>query len=323
MKIVKINARDPIVPRNAKDPAGQFPNIRRANRQLITRYTRIKKGLRELIASLDKKVVTNVRYDYLIDTDVYNNIDRFIHQLLNEQLLGNREGTYTNQWWLNTNLSTAYAESTEDIIKSAKLITDESAVGEQVYNEIQSITPESRQFNRGFISRISLVHARVFNEMKGLTESTKTDLAETLARGMSDGIGVQQLSRNVAARADVSFSRAKRIARTEIMNSFRTATSAETDALNDDVYGDSDWHMATLWYSALSPTSRKNHVAKHGLTYTTQQVRDFYAVKGNSINCLCSQSAVLQNKKTGEILQNKLLARMKKQRETYQAAGVV
>ena len=76
--------------------------------------------------------------------------------------------------------------------------------------------------------------------------------------------------------------------------------------------------MLQLWFSALAPTSRPTHVQKHGLTYTTQEVREFYTLSGNAINCLCSQSPVLTNKKTGKILQVALQDRMRKKKEAYQ-----
>ncbi len=331
MKVFSINVGNPIVPKNAKDPAAQFGNLRKANKQLVKRYKNIKKGMRELISGLDKrvistnsivisgKIITNVKYEYLIDVQKYNEIDLFIQQLLNEELLDNQAGVFTRSWWLNANLSQAYEDATEDIINSAHAITPPS-VGLELYNEVQSITPESRFFSRGFQERLALIHSRVFNEMSGLTDSTKVDLAETLARGMSDGIGVQQLSKNVASRVDVSYSRAKRIVRTEVMGAFRTATSSETDALNAEVYDDSPWGMASLWFSALAPTSRSWHISRHGKLYTTDEIRAFYATGANAIQCLCSQSAVLQNKKTGEVLQEKLLDRMEKQKEAYQAS---
>lgn len=322
MKIFKINAGNPIVPRNSKDPASQFPNLRKANKQLIDRYSRIKKAMRLYIKELDKRIVTNVKYEYLIDAQKYDEIDIFIQQLLNEELLDNRAGTFTRSWWYNDNTSQAYEDATEDIIKSAHSITPPE-VGVALYNEVQSISPESRFMSRAFQNRLALIHSRTFNQMKGLTDSSKTDLAEVLARGMSDGIGVQELSRNVADRVDVSYSRAKGIVRTEILNAYRTATSAETDSLNEDVYGYSDWDMASLWFSALAPTSRSWHISRHGQVYTTDEIRAFYAVKGNPNNCLCSQSAVLRNKKTGEVLQQALLNRMKAQKEAYAGTPVV
>lgn len=162
MKVFKINAGNPIVPRNSKDPASQFPNLRKANKQLIDRYSRIKKAMRLYIKELDKRIVTNVKYEYLIDAQKYDEIDIFIQQLLNEELLDNRAGTFTRSWWYNSNTSQAYEDATEDIINSAHSITPPE-VGAALYNEVQSISPESRSspaaFSAWFFALLCLVVA--------------------------------------------------------------------------------------------------------------------------------------------------------------------
>jgi hypothetical protein len=95
----------------------------------------------------------------------------------------------------------------------------------------------------------------------------------------------------------------------ELMN-MRHGTLDSTDILNIDVYDDSDWKMGMLWFSALAPTSRVSHVKRHGVIYTTEEVRAFYSKEDNSKCCLCSLSPVLVNVKTGEILQTPLVERM-------------
>jgi hypothetical protein len=82
------------------------------------------------------------------------------------------------------------------------------------------------------------------------------------------------------------------------------------DALNRDVYDNSDWKMGILWFSALAVTSRVSHVKRHGVIFTTDEVRDFYSNNDNCKNCLCSLSSILVNVKTGEILQKPLVERM-------------
>jgi len=319
--IINAKVGNPIIPRNKEDPAGQFGNLRNANAQLRKRYTSIKKGIRELISTFSPAVVTNAAvYEYQLDAQRYNSINLFLQQLLYDDLLDNQQGVFTNRWWLNANLTSAYTDGASDALQSAKNIAVPAIVGQEISSTVRSIQLEQIVFSQGFQSRVALVHSRVFEEMKGLSDSTKTDLANTLARGMASGKGVKALTKDVMKRVDVSFSRSKRIVRTEILNAYRTATAAETDVLNEDVYADSEWGMLQLWFSALAATSRPNHVSRHGETYSTQEVREFYSVSGNAINCLCSQSPVLTNKKTGEILQKPLQERMRKQKEAYQSA---
>jgi len=318
----------PIIPRNAADPAGEFGNLRNANKQLLKRYRNIQKGIRDLIASIDKRVlpegqaggiVTN-DYEYLVDAAEFRRINIFIQQLLNDELLSNRQGQYSDLWWLNSMLDQAYENGTIDTLISSKNMATIEAVGVDLSQAMKSIQPEQIIFSRGYQSRVALVKSRVFEEMRGLTDTSRSDLSSTLARGMALGKGVRELTGDVMNRVGISHRRAKRIVRTEILNAHRTAAASELDELNADVYDGSDWVMKSLWFSAMSPTTRSWHLKRHGLTYTTKEVRNFYGVNGNAINCLCSQSPILVNIKTGEVLQEDLLKRMGKQRESAQKA---
>ena len=319
--IVNVRAGNPVVPRKKDDPAGQFGNLRNANAQLKKRYSSIKKGVRALISSFSPVIVTNAAvYEYQLDAQRYNSINLFLQQLLYDDLLDNQQGVFTNRWWLNANLTSAYTDGASDALQSSKNIAVAEIVGQEISQKVRSTQLEQIVFSQGFQSRVALIQSRVFEEMKGLSDNTKVDLANTLARGMAAGQGVKSLTKDVMKRVDVSHSRSKRIVRTEILNAYRTATAAETDVINEDVYGDSEWGMLQLWWSALAATSRPNHVSRHGETFTTQEVREFYSVNANAINCLCSQSPVLANKKTGEILQKPLQKRMRKQKKVYQTA---
>ncbi len=320
--MLKINALrksdigNPIIPKRAADPAAQFGNLRGAKRKLEARYKRIIVGIKQMIGTFDKRVIsTNIKYEYQIDPNRFQSINLFLQELLYEELLDNQGGQLTSRWWLNANLTQSYTDGTSDVLQSSKNIATVEAVGPELSRTMRSIQLEQIIFSRGFQTRVGLVQARTFELMKGLADSTRTDLANTLARGMVDGIGVRELTKNTVERVGVSFSRAQRIVRTETLNAYRTAGGTETDELNEDVYGDSPWKMKSLWFSALASTSRRWHIARHGRTFTTDDVREFYAKNGNSINCLCSQSPVLVNTRTGEVLQKELIKRMEKQRE--------
>ena len=316
----------PIIPRNAADPAGEFSNLRNANKQLLKRYRNIQKGMRDLIASIDKRVlprgqaggiVTN-DYEYLVDAQEFQRINLFIQQLFNSELLDSQQGQASNLWWLNAMLEQAYENGTIDTIISSKNMATVEAVGAELSQAMRIIQPEQVIFSRGYQSRVALVKSRVFEEMRGLTDTSRADLSSTLARGMALGKGVRELTGDVMNRVGVSHRRAQKIVRTEILNAHRTAAASELDELNADVYAGSDWIMKSLWFSAMAPTTRPAHLRRHGLTYTTKQVRQFYSVDGNAIFCLCSQSPILVNIKTGEVLQDDLLERMGRQREAVQ-----
>lgn len=320
---------NPILPRNALDPAAEFGNLRSANKTTLDRYRNIQRGVRDLIKGIDKRVVpdsaiggivTNIKYEYLVDAQEFQNINLFLQRLLYGELLDDEQGRLTNRWWLSAHLDQAYENGTSDALESSKNMATIDIVGPELSKNMRSIQLEQILFSRGYQSRVALVKSRVFEEMRGLTDSTRTDLSEVLARGMATGKGVRELTGDVMNRVGVSFRRSQKIVRTEILNAHRTASAAETDDLNADVYDGSDWVMKSLWFSALAPTTRPTHLRRHGLTFTTDEVRQFYSINANAIQCLCSQSPILVNIKTGEVIQEDLLKRMEKRKEQAQAA---
>lgn len=320
-RVANAKVGTPVLPRNEADPARQFGNLRNSRAALRRRIKRIKAGMRQMISTLQPTLVTNAAtYTYDIDAAKYNSINLFIQRLLYGELLDSREGTFSQRWWLNANLSIAYEDGTADALQSAKNMAQVEIVGQELSQAMRSIQIEQIQFSPGYMKRVGLVQARVFNEMKGLSDSSKVDLAESLGRSMAAGKGIRDVTKDIMERVDVVEPRAWRIARTEILNAYRSATASETDELNEDVYSDSDWKMKSLWFSALAPSSRSWHVSRHGSIYESEEVKAFYDRDGNPINCLCSQSPILTNVKTGEVIQQELVDKMKARKKQYQGA---
>lgn len=137
--------------------------------------------------------------------------------------------------------------------------------------------------------RMALVHARVFEEMKGLTAEVKRDMARVLTDGVGRGLNPLDIARNLTDQTGIEKRRANRIARTEVTTALRRARWDEAESSMDDL----GLNIRLLHLSALSPTTRIKHALRHAHTYTVQEVRDWYAVDANSINCKCSQVEVL------------------------------
>ncbi|EKL0728836.1 phage head morphogenesis protein, partial [Enterobacter hormaechei] len=137
--------------------------------------------------------------------------------------------------------------------------------------------------------RMALVHARVFEEMKGLTADVKRDMARVLTDGVGRGLNPLDIARNLTDQTGIEKRRANRIARTEVTTALRRAKWDEDQEAND-LYG-----LKTLLVhiSALSLTTRHTHAVRHAHLYTNEEARDWYSKDGNSINCKCSQQSVL------------------------------
>lgn len=330
MKILAINARlkssngTPVLPsvRQYEDPTKQGARRRRAFAELNRKLSAIRSDLKLLIEKRIEPLATrkasnifaNAQYQYTLNPSVMAEINTAINAILRGQYIGGAEN-FNESFWLYDYIRTAYQNGAQDIANTANNIT--ASVGSAELTRQLNEYTGSTLYRAGQLGRAAILGARVFENMKGLTDQTRTDLASTLFQGMEQGLGTIELTKNVMERVGVSGSRATRIVRTEIGQAYRQATRRETDILNDEVYDDSDFEMRMLWFSALTATTRRTHGRRHGRTYTTEEVDSFYSKNANAINCYCSQTAVLVDKDTGEVFQDDLVKQMEAQRSHW------
>lgn len=331
MKKIRQISAYPVIPKDAADPANQKSNLRRAQIELKKRFERINKAVKALVSEQkDIQSVSSVNgkkfvlvygnktfYSYDISTERYESINSFIERLLYGELLESINGQRPQNWFYQSYLSSAYNDAIRDTIQSSKNMANPNVVGDEISMIVRQLDADA--FNPQQVQSLGLVYSRVFNEMKGLTDSMKVDLSETLTRGMASGLGIREITQDIAKRVGVGFSRAQRISRTEILGAYRTAQRAKTKQINDDIYADSPFVQKQLWFSALAMTSRKWHVSRHGEVYTLQEVEAFYSEAKNSVNCMCHQSPILVNRKTGEVVMKDLIDKMRQQKDAWRA----
>lgn len=159
-------------------------------------------------------------------------------------------------------------------------------------------------------NQIASAYISTYSDWKGISDSARADLANVIADSIGRGINPRETASIVSKRLDVSMSKAKNIAQTEQVGALRQAQRNETDWAKDRL----GLNTAILWISALKPTTRSWHRARHGKTYTTEEVADFYSQGGNSYNCYCANVPCLlddDGKLFNEGLSDKLAAERK------------
>lgn len=266
----------------------------------------------ELVANELLTLNKSYRYEYLLDADAMARTMATIEQILTNDFLGG-SNFWTSRFWLTGYIESAAVDGTSDSFESALRITE----GTEAAAPLSMLSVQQQLSSPAYLDRLRLAHGRVFEEMQGLTSEMKSQLRLTLTEGVARGVGVRDLKGMINKRLSVGMVRAERIARTEINQVYRTAYMDEAKDLNSGPLAESAWEIKQIHRSALAPTTRRLHAQRHGKVFTMQQQRDWWAVDGNSINCLCSTLDVLVNKESGEILQKKLYDRMQKQREEF------
>lgn len=224
-------------------------------------------------------VITNRRvYLYeLNDTDPYKVINEIINRWY---------GTDTPEprvrWFFALEAEQVVRQSTVSGAERINVLAEAAGLA-QPY-QVQSIL-----LSQPYQERIRRVASRIFEEMRGFAGDTANDLARTLSEEMAAGRGIEAVKRRLAERFDISMSRAETIARTELAKSHRDTRRDQSKDARDRL----DLNIQEQWVSALAPTTRSWHAARHLKFYTPEENAEFYTLRANAVNCLCSQNTVL------------------------------
>lgn len=267
----------PILPANPADPSGQDSRERRAMAEMSRRvrecgkqYRKALKGITFIAVNASKKKA----YQFLTSPDaidlVLSDLGNTVDQIMND---GGR-------WLFSDYIRPAYQQGT------ARANTN---IGNQskLYKDSRSL--EQLLTSPPYLKRLSLLRGRMFNEMEGITSDVRTTLARSLTQGLADGVGPLEIAKRIAESTGIVERRARNIARTETGEALREGRLAETeDAQSIGI------NVGVMHLSALSITSRVDHVERHGWVGTVQQEREWYAAQpGRRNNCKCATSEML------------------------------
>lgn len=163
-------------------------------------------------------------------------------------------------------------------------------------------------------NQIAAAYVSTYSDWKGISDTARADLANVIADSIGRGVNPRETAQIVSKRLDVSMAKAKNIAQTEQVGALREAQWNETEWTQERL----GLKTAILWISALKPTTRASHAARHGKTFSPQEVRDFYSRDGNRYHCYCGNIPCLLNE-DGSIANNGLTERMAKERQQWTA----
>lgn len=298
-----------ILPRSKQYPTGQNQRIKAFYGELRRRLRRSYKAAAEYARELKPQIVqlNATGYQYQLDPLLMSQINSYIEALLNEIIYGNAQGEWSAGWWANAYASGAYQQAAEQVATQTQLLAADAGVTQELPS-LQYLRAEAVVMEPGFQRRLGSVYARLFEDMKGFTADDKRNMAGIITRGMAAGQSPRVIAREMEKKGLEQDWRCLRIASTEVNQAYRDGSWSETDAVNDEVFGDSDYMLKVMHLSALLPTTRIDHAARHGTICTPADEREWFATKasGGQINCKCSTVDILVNRKTGKPMNTKL-----------------
>ena len=313
----------PIIPRNKADPTQSYRTVNRMYRDIEQRYYDIKVTLKQLfdMRLTGRERASNSMYGYILarngnhpDTLYQVNAGTYIYDMtaaqladllqvvqtiLDDHLL---EGGIQNLWALDY-VAEEYHRGTLNAYTNLSVQSPIYA-SQTTLQQLLSTPAYQNQVASAFVS--------TYSDWKGISDAARGDLANVIADSIGRGVNPRETASIISKRLDVSMSKAKTIAQTEQVGALRTAQRSETDWARDRL----GLNTAILWLSALKPTTRPWHRARHGKTYTTEEVADFYSQGGNSFNCYCANVPCLLDD-DGNLYNEGLSEKLAKEREDW------
>lgn len=307
----------PILPSNPKAPTMTVGIESKAQKRLKAAMRSIQKQVIAILEDTAKQAVEEGEqgiignadyYQYLVTPQILGRLPGEIGAIIERELL--EQGRV--DWFMYDAV-----ESAEETGVAAEVVNLQAQTVPTEY----PVTVQTAMLSEPHRVRVELARARVFEKMQKLSAEMKTDLSIALSDGMAKGESPRVVARRIydtiglpewnSGDDKASYARALRIARTEINEAHRTAREGEHKQAQK-----LGLNLGRLWLSALLPTTRRTHAAKHGKVFTQAEVDDFYARDGNTINCRCSQSSIVLDE-NGEPRSKKIIQQTAEQREKY------
>ncbi|MBV7482517.1 phage minor head protein [Bordetella sp. BOR01] len=263
---------------NQVDPTGVDRLERGAMREFARRMRKIGDAYRTALDRIPAEPVVNERYTFRLDQAVLSALYAELDIVVDTVLL---EGGANSNWFLRAYVTVAYQRGTAQAYVNLAQQSEAYRAGRMSLDNLLRSPP--------YQTRVALLRSRVFEEMKGLSAQVKADMGRALADGLGRGQNPRVIAKTLTEQTGIETRRARRIARTEVPMALRRARWDEKDQAAED-YG---VQSKLMHMSALSPTTRPTHAARHARLFTSEQVRDWYSQDGNAINCKCSQVEVL------------------------------
>jgi SPP1 gp7 family putative phage head morphogenesis protein len=202
------------------DPTRTLTLRARYEREMVRRFTELKRLIREVIDAEDGfGLKTNApKFTFPRDADKVSSFIEWLRKQVDRGILGTRYGvpqkTAASQSWQNIYLESAYQKGLADAAGQVK------KRGGDVADDYMT----AGFFRPVHADRAGLIYTRAYSDLKGITDAMDARMSRTLSQGLIEGRGVKAIARSLLDEVDISITRARTIARTEVIRAHAEAS---------------------------------------------------------------------------------------------------
>lgn len=282
------------------DPTAQRANRRRSTRRLSSRLNVAERQVKALFRAIPKtrrretkiqNAEQTIVYDYQLSPQEQQDFERMVRYAISQQLLETQTDVMPPDWYWKEDIEQPYRQGTVEEVRDFNQMVSAAIVAGVTVAGLppQEVPAAQVLFSEPY--RASLASAQVsnFSTIKSLSDRTAAQVLQRINSGIQAGETPAFITNDISERFDVARSNAKRIADTEINKSYTNAKMDATRILADRT----GLRAGVIHISALTPTTRSTHAARHGNAYTVADQQQWWDEGSNRINCKCSIQSVL------------------------------
>lgn len=286
------------------DPTGQAGNRSRAlrmlNGRLITAERKIKALFRGIPRTSSRQTqIVNAEVDTVYEYDYdETDLDRAVRFTLNNELLDTQNVEKPFNWYWDPAIELPYRQGTTEEVRDFSLLIAGVVVAGLPAPEtsVQDVL-----LSQEYQKRVTSAKVSGFTSVKGLNDRTANQVLQMMNAGLQAGNTPSTIAAGISERFNVAKSSAKRIAETEINKAYNDAKLDATKLLGKRT----GLRAGVIHVSALLPTTRTSHAARHGNAYTVDNQLQWWNSGTNRINCHCSTRSVLIDR-SGNVVQSEI-----------------
>ena len=209
---------------------------------------------------------------FLRDADKLKKFDAWLQGVIAEIILsGSVQKDDSNINWLLAYIDTAYRKG---IKKSTSVM--QQRLGKNVIPDLPNLVnlpPHARA--------MELIFTRDFDQLKGITEAMSQQISYVISEGILQGENPNDMAKRITDRVEkIGITRAKLLARTEVINAFNLARINNVDAYSDFLGEE----VVFRWISGVDARVRQTHRERNNKFYSKEKVTPLIGEP----NCRCT-----------------------------------
>lgn len=303
MRILKLNLS------RKEDPTGQGRNRANLNKKIRARLANAQSEVIRLFKAIPRKskVESNLSlnqetfttYEYEATPESQDSLETAIQALIALWLLQGNNQDRPFDYYADANVEESYLTGTLETIRDTNQDLNKIAVlGVLLASMPRSIDKNTVVLSQSYMDKLAKAKNDMYYELKGLSSKTSAQVYERINSGMKAGKAPREIIKDIKKRFAVSESGAKRIVVTQINRINSDAIMDTIEHLDNNTL----LNVAGKHISALIPTTRPHHAARHENIYTNAQQSRWWDEGANRINCHCSFRVVILDDNKKEIL---------------------